>query len=197
LTNLGNTGNGLFAVDRAQRIRAWNKAAEELLGHTAAEVLGRPCDEVIGARDRTGQCCCGPDCRVLAAGRAGCPLADFDARVRSKSGMDVWLTFTVLTLAIPGDPLTVHLFHPVRHRDQVDVQDPEATGRLAATPVKLTPRERAILNCLVEGRTTAEIAEALAISPLTVRTHIRNMLTKTRVNSRVQLVARAVRSGLR
>jgi DNA-binding CsgD family transcriptional regulator len=51
----------------------------------------------------------------------------------------------------------------------------------------LTPREQqtAALTCL--GCTNQEIADAMVISPNTVRTHVRNVLYKLNLNSKVEL----------
>jgi PAS domain S-box-containing protein len=194
LTELGNTGNGLFVVDRAQRILVWNRVAEQLLGHSAHDVVGRRCRDVIGAMERSGACCCGADCQVLRAVDARAPVCDFDARVRTKSGADVWVTFSVLALALPDNPLALHLFHPVRHRDHAKTLAlADGDGRRVAALTALSSRERSILDCLTQGKLTSEIAADLGISQLTVRTHVRNMLTKARVRSRMQLVLLALR----
>jgi len=60
----------------------------------------------------------------------------------------------------------------------------------------LTAREREILTLLARGKTVDEIAEALTISPLTVRTHIRNLLKKLGMGSRLQAVTYALKHGL-
>jgi two-component system response regulator DevR len=60
----------------------------------------------------------------------------------------------------------------------------------------LTTREREILRLLAEGKSGPEIAEHLSISPLTVRTHIRNLMDKLGVHSRLEAVTYALRQGL-
>jgi DNA-binding NarL/FixJ family response regulator len=52
----------------------------------------------------------------------------------------------------------------------------------------LSPREVELLERVVLGETEAEIAERLAISPHTVRTHIKNIYRKLRVRSRAAAV---------
>ena len=54
----------------------------------------------------------------------------------------------------------------------------------------LTPREREILALVEEGKTNAEIAAALWISPTTVRTHLENIYAKLGVGSRTAALAR-------
>jgi DNA-binding NarL/FixJ family response regulator len=76
-----------------------------------------------------------------------------------------------------------------------------ATGRRAAVDdavgnLRLTEREREVLDLLAEGRVQKEIAADLSISPKTVGTHIQKLLAKLDVHSRAELVARAFRLGL-
>jgi DNA-binding NarL/FixJ family response regulator len=61
---------------------------------------------------------------------------------------------------------------------------------------KLTNREREVLKLLAGGRTQAEIAGTLFISPKTVAGHIQRVLTKLGVHSRAQAVALALEQGL-
>jgi DNA-binding NarL/FixJ family response regulator len=62
--------------------------------------------------------------------------------------------------------------------------------------VPLTPREREILTYLSQGKSGPEIAAMLNIAPLTVRTHIRNVIEKLGVHSRLEAVTSALREGL-
>lgn len=57
----------------------------------------------------------------------------------------------------------------------------------------LTDREREILSLLAGGVRNDEIAQKLFISPQTVQTHVRNILGKLRVHSKLEAVAFAVR----
>ena len=54
--------------------------------------------------------------------------------------------------------------------------------------VELTEREWEVLEFLHDGLTTAEIAERLSISPVTVRRHVSEILKKLRVTSREEAV---------
>ncbi len=62
--------------------------------------------------------------------------------------------------------------------------------------VSLTSREREILAALAEGATTTELADELGISPATVQTHVKNVLAKLGVHSKVEAVGAAWRTGL-
>jgi len=60
----------------------------------------------------------------------------------------------------------------------------------------LTKREEEILRLIAEGLTNNQIAEKLFISPLTVDSHRRNLLTKLKVNNTASLVRLAAEHRL-
>ena len=61
-------------------------------------------------------------------------------------------------------------------------------ARLAGPRVVLTDRERDVLGPLVEGRSSAAIAELLGVSPVTVRRHVSGLMRKFEVDDRKALV---------
>ena len=61
---------------------------------------------------------------------------------------------------------------------------------------ELTEREREVLQLLAEGMRNEGIAHKLFISPQTVQTHVRNLLAKLGVHSKLEAVAFAVKHGL-
>lgn len=60
----------------------------------------------------------------------------------------------------------------------------------------ITAREKEVLQLLAHGAGNRRIARELDISPGTVQTHIRNMLAKLAVGSRLEAVVKALRLGL-
>jgi DNA-binding NarL/FixJ family response regulator len=60
----------------------------------------------------------------------------------------------------------------------------------------LTGREREILTLVARGLSNDEIAGRLVISPLTAKTHVRNILRKLDCHDRAALVALAYEAGL-
>lgn len=62
--------------------------------------------------------------------------------------------------------------------------------------VQLTPREQEVLRCICAGRTTAETASQLFISPRTVEGHRQNLLEKTGAPNSAGLVLYAAQNGL-
>jgi PAS domain S-box-containing protein len=59
----------------------------------------------------------------------------------------------------------------------------------------LSAREQEIVRLIAEGDSGPEIAERLQISHDTVRTHVRNAMTKLGARSRAQLVAKSLGDG--
>jgi non-specific serine/threonine protein kinase len=70
------------------------------------------------------------------------------------------------------------------------------TSELPAAPGELTRREREVAALVSRGLTDRDIAHALVISGHTAHTHVRNILGKLGVQSRVQIAAWAVEEGL-
>jgi DNA-binding NarL/FixJ family response regulator len=60
----------------------------------------------------------------------------------------------------------------------------------------LTNRERLVLQLAAEGKTSAEIATALFISPRTAETHRANLMRKLGLRSQTDLVRFAIRRGI-
>jgi len=60
----------------------------------------------------------------------------------------------------------------------------------------LSPREREILQLLVEGRSNKDIAGSLNLSLYTVETHRRNLQSKLNLHSFPELILYAVRKGI-
>ena len=61
---------------------------------------------------------------------------------------------------------------------------------------QFTPRELDILNLLAEGLDTGAMSERLGIAPHTVEWHVRHVIEKLQVHSKLQAVIAAARKGL-
>jgi DNA-binding NarL/FixJ family response regulator len=79
----------------------------------------------------------------------------------------------------------------------------EAFVRTSRTPAAshpgldtLTEREREVLVAVAAGRSNAELARDLYVSPATVKTHVSRLLAKLGARDRAQLVVVAYESGL-
>ena len=60
----------------------------------------------------------------------------------------------------------------------------------------LTPREKEVLDLLVQGFSNTEIAEKLIVSPCTAKAHVCNILEKLSVTDRVQAAVKATKYDL-
>jgi DNA-binding NarL/FixJ family response regulator len=82
----------------------------------------------------------------------------------------------------------------------VSVSMEHLTRPLSLTPTDalpaITKREKEILSLIAEGLTNNQIAEKLFISPLTVDSHRKNLLTKLNVNNTASLIKLAVENHL-
>jgi len=61
---------------------------------------------------------------------------------------------------------------------------------------QLTAREHEVLDLIAAGRSNAELAAALVLSPKTIRNHVSNVFAKLRVADRAQAIVLARDAGL-
>ena len=85
-----------------------------------------------------------------------------------------------------------HAYELLDNQATDDRRGREAAAKLSA----LTPRERQVLECLVEGLTNKGIAEALSISPRTVEIHRAHMMEKLQVDSLSAALRSAFLAGI-
>jgi PAS domain S-box-containing protein len=213
--SLFRTSDGAFVIDRDYRIIFWNRAAEQLLGFTAGEVLGRQCYEILGGRDEQGRTLCQRFCLAAIQAEKDAVMPNQDVYVMTKGDAGCWLNVTTFAYPVADKSIAkiiVHLFRDVteqrnyqRFADRVlaaskRLQRNEARHIIPASPTdsrldRLTPRERQVLELLAQGLGTNEIAGSLAISASTVRNHVQNILGKLEVHSRLEAIAYAYQEG--
>jgi len=66
----------------------------------------------------------------------------------------------------------------------------------AFNSVRMTPREREVVNLIAEGLANDEIAQRLNIATYTVRSHVRNIMEKLMLHTRLQIAAYVHREGV-
>lgn len=207
------TADAAFAVDGSGMISAWNSAAEELFGLKSDEALSQPCHEIFQGTQESGPFC-SPECSIHQALHLNQPVANFDLRLKTKTGRE-WCN---LAVEIVDDPEsgTRHAVHIMRRLDlhklieQLGrvINESKATresqtaaqlisSSLATAPeVKLTAREKEILQMLAKGKRTPDIADQLYISPATVNNHVQHIMEKLDSHSRLEVVVRAREAGI-
>ncbi|MDR7435355.1 MAG: LuxR C-terminal-related transcriptional regulator [Armatimonadota bacterium] len=199
-TWLADVSDALCAVSLDSRIMAWNRAAEELFGVKAAQALGRRCYEIVGGRDPSGRAVCRHNCAVLRAAAEGrCAVPEEIIVFPRNRGSPRWLTTSLIVLRHRSRPVAIlHLFRDVTKSTHVSRVGSRIlavlTGRdedmsFAPALQPLTPREREVLLLLCQGVGTQEIATRLSISRATVRNHVRSILSKLGVHTRLEAVS--------
>jgi PAS domain S-box-containing protein len=213
---LAAAADGAFITDQDQRIVFWNQAAERALDFTFDEVIRQPCYEILQGRNDQSRLLCREHCPVAVTALTGGAVANYDTLVRTKSNGGRWVNMSTLAFlpnGRPADTMVVHLFRDITRRKQreqllhqvlratKDLEDTESAQDVAPPSMEnpgtdLTQRELEVLSLLAQGLKTRDIARSLSISPATVRNHIRNILHKFDVHSRLEAVVYAIKNGL-
>jgi len=88
------------------------------------------------------------------------------------------------------------IFGPSIARRVAEFFQPAPARAVESVFPQLTAREREILDLLAAGRSNAQIAGALFLSPKTVRNNVSNVFAKLHVADRAEAIVRARDAGL-
>ncbi len=204
------THDGVFAVDSSQRIVYWSDSARRILGYRSEEVVGRLCYETVPGRDSRNYRFCRRDCPVMVNARRGRSTPDYDVLCSLPDGREQWVNVTIVLPKGGRNSFQVlHIFRDVGRRRRIEEYARKTTaalhsilhesrgvtpedGDIAPTPLpKLSRRELQVLRLLASGMTTVQIADALAVRPVTARNHVTRLLSKLEVENRLQAVVYA------
>lgn len=172
--------NPILLLDERRNILELNDPAVALIGGTREELLGTclasrfpPAERGVAAREWE---------RVLRSGeRTG-------SRVLERpDGTSVEIEWAARAARIGGRRVVITVWVSDQR-----LPNPAAVGEFERP---LTPREQEVVMLIALGEDTREIAAGLHLSPETVKSHIRNAMSKLCVHSRAQLVAVALTSG--
>jgi DNA-binding CsgD family transcriptional regulator len=198
-----NTSDSVFGIDGELRVCFWNDACEKLTGLTFQRVRDRKCYDVLSGADIRGDSFCGPDCDVGDRIMRNLPVKDYDMVIDDAEGAKILINVGVYLIPREmrsgEDPAA---FLSMRRVDCYRfLQRMEKGGAVAwstGTPEKfnLTPRELEVLKMASHGMNTANIAEKLFISSLTVKNHFKNIFPKLKVHSRTEAVSLALRMNI-
>jgi DNA-binding NarL/FixJ family response regulator len=102
----------------------------------------------------------------------------------------------VLRRAAAGELVlpAVHLPEVVQQLEELGGSGGPASERSAVA--RLTTRETEILGALAQGASTDDVAGRLGISRMTVQSHVKSILAKLEVHSKVEAVTVAWRNGI-
>jgi PAS domain S-box-containing protein len=163
----------IFVVDPDFRIVSANKSFLDILGSTADQVVERTCHEVVhGTADPPAVC---PHLKAITEGGSVVQQA-----FGSRGGTHVLLSVIPMFGASGRLLATVHVGRVV-HEGQAGRID----GSLSP---HLTPRQKAVLELLTEGRSSKEIASQMGLSPRTVEFHKRQLMARLKVNNIAGLI---------
>jgi DNA-binding CsgD family transcriptional regulator len=109
----------------------------------------------------------------------GAPGRTAHARVRTRSG-DWVVLYGAWLSEDPADGMAVI----------IERAAPPTLAPLIAQAYGLSERERAVLQHVLQGDGTREVAQRLAISPYTVQEHLKSVFAKVGVRSRRELIGR-------
>jgi len=204
------SADGAFGIDQDNKITVWNEAAERLLGYKAAEVLGRPCPEIIAGRDRAGRRLCGSTCSPIMSARKGAPVHGCEMMVQTKAGRPIWIHVSAIVVPSRRPDLftMIHIFRDVTRQVETEILltkvqallaheaqpleggGPQSSGNPSPLSV-LTSREQQVLRLIARGESAKGVAERLRISPSTARNHTQKILHKLGVHTKLEALALA------
>jgi PAS domain S-box-containing protein len=175
--------NAMVLVGEDRRVVDVNGAFLQLLGHPRLDVAGRPIWEFVAG---------GPlmKPREWAAALARRRFTG-EAELLRADGSTVHVQWGATTEVITGRSLVVVAALSVSARAR---GIPEA-AQPAPGNATLSARQREIVRLVALGRTGPEIADELQITHHTVRTHLRNSMSRMDARSRAHLVAKALAEG--
>ena len=212
LLHVEGTADAAFAVDSAGRISAWNNAAVELFGLSEAQVINVPCHKIFQCSDENGPVC-SERCVIERAAIDNRPQTNFDLRIQTRNGKTWCVLSTVIAKdSISGGCSAIYIVRPCEIRKRLELtlsefvrtqtrnrQNGVPAIPLMPTPginVRLTTREVEVLKRLAKGHSTRTIANQLNISSATVNNHVKHILTKFDVHTRLEAIRHAENIGV-
>jgi DNA-binding NarL/FixJ family response regulator len=120
----------------------------------------------------------------VQAGANGFVMKDASVEDLASTIRSVALGADVVPPALTGTLLS-HIAQQAAVRRMPDVTE----------SVRMTKREREIMNLIAEGLSNKEIAQRLNIATYTVKSHVHNILEKLALHSRLQIAAYTHKSG--
>ena len=166
-----------YVLDHTATVRWMNRAAIEQFGDMRGKRTTQIVEPAYAAQAR----------EQFAAKMIGTSEAtEATADIRTADGRRVAVDISSAQLVSNGTVVGVFGLADPTHEPTVP----------AAESPQLTPRQLDVLRYLAAGRSTAQIAARLGISNETVRNHVRGIMQRLGVHSRLEAVLRAHQGGL-
>lgn len=191
-------GVATWVSDPNGKITYINERAETLLQRPASDCLGRPCHEIVGGRDQTGQNYCDENCPVGLKAEHGDEIEPYTLRIGDHSDDEHWIQMLVIPFHnghhgtnLAHCAFVIDRTHVIEsYLDRVAARTPLNAGRdFNLEQSRLSKREREVLELLAEDENLYAIAEKLNVSYYTVRNHVQHILGKMGVHSTLEAVA--------
>jgi PAS domain S-box-containing protein len=176
--------NAMVLVDAQRRHVEVNGAYLQLLGYRRSDLIGRPVHEFVA----DGPVASAREWRAWLRSKQFSGVAEL---VRADGGR-VTVEFAGHPEIVTGRQLVLGVaLRTVRggRRLQDDLAPPSG-------PASLSVRELEVIEHIALGLSGPEIADQLQLTHNTVRSHVRNAMTKLGSRSRAQLVAQALGEGI-
>jgi len=177
------SSNAIMLVDDERRIVEVNEPALALVARSRAELIGKSIVDVIDPSERA---------ESARQWQALLHAGDYTGArdLLRGDGSKVPIDFAARLAAVDGRRLAIYVMLAKNGSWPAPTAARQSSPRSSTRP--LTPREREVVTLIAMGRETAQIAQELHVSPETVRTHVRNAMTKLGAHTRAQLVAIAL-----
>ncbi len=166
-------------LDERRRLVDINSAALRLLCQTAVPAAGELAEEAVAPPERERS---QADWRQLL--RDG-SLSGTRTLIRADGG-EVEVVFAAVVESVDGGRRAIYTLTPA------GAKPVEGEPELEMYSASLTTREAQVVRLIAGGLDTSEIATTLHVSPNTVRSHVRNAMSKLSARTRAQLVAQVL-----
>lgn len=172
------SASAMVLADEQRRFVEANDAALQMLGRQRAELIGMPVADTIRPSERE---------RAAREWQAFMRSGEHTGtrNIVRADGSEVQIEVAARFLQVGGRRLAVS----VTLATSDCLAPPTDAG---AARGALTNREREVVTLIALGHETSQIAQGLLVSPETVRTHVRNAMSKLGARTRAQLVAIAI-----
>jgi DNA-binding CsgD family transcriptional regulator len=174
-------------LDRQRRYVRVNDAVVDFWEYPRSQLLGSPAemmvvDERDGVPDRWEQ--------LIRNGQL------YGQRIiEHASGTQLHVTYGAHVITVGGNWHVLGVTLSARLPDGEELIGSSQIEPAAEPGSMLTPRERQVVRLVALGANTRRIAGELSLSPETVRSHVRNAMSKTGAHTRAHLVAMVLSEG--